>query len=143
MPLITPDTSEMIDTTPLPEGTYKAKVTAAEPKTSKKGNPMIVVKLEVTVPGQDKPRTRQAFLPISGEGAGGFDMILRACHFDDLAEKYKDPNVQPKPAFDTDQLINQELDLVIVPDLYQQLDAAGNPVGSPELRDKIKGYQKR
>ena len=53
-----------------------------------------------------------------------------------------DKNVNPKPAFDTDRLIGQELNVIVAPEYYQRADAAGNKIGEPELRDRIKGYLK-
>lgn len=145
MPVIQPDTSEMVDLSPIPEGTYEAKILEAPSQISKseKRTPMIVPKFEITVPGREKPATRKAFIPTAGEGASGFDMLLRACHFDELADQYKDKNVNPKPSFDTDTLIGQELMVIIAPELYQRQDAAGNAVGEPEVRDRIKGYFKK
>jgi hypothetical protein len=144
MPIIQPDTSEALDLSPIPEGTHKAVIKECPAQLSKeKKTPMIVPKFEITVAGREKPAIRKSFLVTTGEGAGGFDMLLRACHFDELADQYKDPAVNPKPPFDTDQLIGQELDLVIVPDMFQRKDSAGNNLGSPELGDRIKGYQKR
>lgn len=142
MGLLQPDLTEAIDLTPISEGTYKGKIIEAKAELSReKKTPMCVTKFAISV-DEGKPRTRKAYITVSGEGAGAFDQLLRACHFDDLADKYKDPNVQPKPSFDTDQLVGQELNIIIVPDLYQKTDGAGNNVGSPELRDKIKGYLK-
>jgi hypothetical protein len=134
MPVVNPDTSAAQELTALPPATYKAKIKEVEFKTSKSaGNPMIVPKFEVEVPGSDKPRTRQAYLVITGEGAYGFDQLLRACGFDEIADKIKAPAVDgvEKPAFDTDELIGQELNLVIEADSYQG-----------QLRDKIKSFLK-
>ena len=102
---------------PIEPGTYPAKCTNVEFGLSKKGNPMITPTIEVIVNG--KARTRKAFLVTSGEGAMGFDQLLRACGFEDLADKYRDPSVQPKPDFDTDQLIGQEFEVVIDQQLYE------------------------
>lgn len=143
MPLIQPDTSDAVDISPIDGGQYKATIKEAVPEISKeKKTPMIVAKFAIEVPGREKPATRKSYIPTSGEGASGFDMLLRACHFDELAEQYKDKNVNPKPLFDTDQLIGQELLVQIVPEYYQRKDAAGNSFGEPELRDRIKGYLK-
>src|SRR5437867_4389910 len=98
MPLISPDTSDALDMAPLAPGTYKAKIIDVEVKSSKAGNPMIVPKFELVVDG--KRRVRNAFLVINGEGAYGFDQLLRACKFGAVADAYKDKSVQPKPPFD-------------------------------------------
>ncbi len=148
MPVLKPDLTEMVDLSPIAPGTYKAKITEAPTKQSKgdsaKGKKsvwMVVPKFEITVDGADKPRTRTAYLPVEGAGTYGFDQLLRACHFDDLADQYKDPS-QPNPDFDTDQLIGQELQVVIDSEIYQPTDGAGNPQGEPRLQDKIKTFLK-
>lgn len=142
MPVIQPDTSEALDMSPIEPGTYKAKVTEVKTQNSKGSGgkqsvPMIVPKFNVTVDGKD--RARISYLVIQGPGSGGFDQLLRACHMDELADQYKDPG-QPNPPFDTDTLINQELNVVIDTQLYQKLDGSGNPVGEGEKRDYIKTF---
>lgn len=130
MPIIQPDTSQAEDMSPIEPGTYRAKVVSCESKNSKeKGTPMIVPKFEVTVNGSDKPRKRQAYLVITGPGAGGFDQLLRATGFGKLADQLKDPAVQPKPPFDTDQLVGQECQVVVEEELYNN-----------EKRDRIKSF---
>lgn len=129
MPVLNPDTSQAQDfTTPIEPGTYHAKIVACAAQNSKKGNPMIVPKFEITMP-DGKTRTRQAYLVITGEGAMGFDQILRACHMTDLADQLRDPSVSPKPSFDTDTLVGQELQVIIEPNLYEG-----------QKRDQIAGY---
>lgn len=128
MPIINPDTSNMLDMSAIPAGTYPGEIAKADYETSKSsGNPMIVVTTNVEVEGKQRPR--KSYLVISGEGAYGFDQLLRACGFSQLADAYKDPNVQPKPDFDTDQLIGQRVNVIIEPDTY-----------NGQLRDKIKGF---
>jgi hypothetical protein len=126
MPTIQPDTSEAQEMAPIQPGTYAARIAEVDVKTSKQGNPMIVPKFKVNVDG--KERTRQAYLVITGEGAYGFDQLLRATGFANLADQYRDPR-QPNPEFDTDQLIGQELMVVVEPDVYQG-----------QKRDKIQSY---
>lgn len=128
MPLIQPDLSEVDK--PLDPGTYKAKIASVDYKTSKAGNPMIVVKFEIGVetPKGTKVRTRQAYLVITGDGAFNFEQLLRACHFDDVANALKSG---AGPSFDTDELLGQEVNLVIESDVYN-----GNPT------DKITAYLK-
>lgn len=128
MPIIQPDTSLAQEMGPIEPGTYPAKIVDVEYKTSKSGNPMIVVKFDVNVDG--KSRTRNAYVVVSGEGAFGFDQLLRACHFDDLADQYRDPSV-PNPDFDTDNLKGIELQVRIDSELYQG-----------QKRDNIKSYAK-
>lgn len=142
MPVIQPDTSLAQDMAPLEAGTYPAKIVAAPTQVSKteKQNLMVVPKFEINVNG--KTRTRQSYVVVSGEGSLGFDQLLRACHMDDLADQYRDPSVQPKPPFDTDSLIDQELMVVVDQELYQKKLNDGTVVGQPEIRDRIKSYLK-
>lgn len=128
MPVIQPDTSAAQDMGPIEPGTYHAQIVACDFKQSKQGNPMIVPKFDVTVDG--KKRSRTAYLVVTGEGAFGFDQLLRACGFQQLADQYRDPN-QPNPPFDTDSLVGQELNVVVSSEIYQG-----------EKRDAIKGYLK-
>lgn len=130
MPIIQADLSEAQAFTPIEPGTYKAKIVACEFKNSKSGNPMIVPKFEIDVGG--KNRSRNAYLVITGEGAYGFEQLLRAAKFDAVADQYKDPN-QPNPEFDTDSLIGCELNLVIDSDIRKDTN---------EPSDKIKAYLK-
>ena len=129
MPIINPDLSEVKSQGPIEPGVYRAKILEVDYKTSGKGNPMIVPKIEVEV-GQDDKRTRNAYLVITGAGAYGFEQLLRATGFDDIADAYQDKDAQ-KPAFDTDQLIGQELQVQIESDTY-----------NGQLRDTIKSYLK-
>lgn len=127
MPIINPDTSEAVDMSAIEPGTYPAKIVEVASQVSKQGNPMIVPKFQVTVDG--KRRIRKSYLVITGEGAYGFDQLLRATGFSDIADQYKNPSVNPKPPFDTDSLIGQELMVKIDSEMYEN-----------ELRDQIKGY---
>ena len=141
MPIIQPDLSEAADLSPISEGTYPGKIKEAVPEISKeKKTPMIRLKVGVQVDG--KERTRRAYIMTAGPGASGFDQLLRAVHMDELADKYKDPEVTNKPAFDTDTLVDQDVNVIIVPELFQQKGPDGNPIGSPEVRDRIKGFAK-
>jgi hypothetical protein len=114
-PLINPNTSEALDMSPI-KGTRHGKIVSAEPGVSKAGGAKVVVKWEVDVDGQKRPREQH--LAISGKGSGGFDNLLRAVGFSELADKYKDPN-QPNPPFDTDLLTGLEANLVFAPNLYE------------------------
>lgn len=127
-PIINPDTSNMTDMGPIAAGTYPAEITKVDYETSKSsGNPMIVPTFGVEVDGKARPR--KAYLVISGEGAYGFDQLLRSCGFHQLADQYKDKSVNPKPDFDTDALIGQRVNVVIEPDTY-----------NGQLRDRIKSF---
>jgi len=127
-PIINPDTSEAQNMDPIEPGTYPATIVAVDFKTSKSGNPMIVPKFKVMVDG--KERTRQAYLVITGEGAYGFDQLLRATGFDSIADQYKDPG-QENPPFDTDSLLQQTCQVVVDTQMYNN-----------EKRDQIKSYLK-
>lgn len=129
MPLIKPDLKDADSFGPIEEGTYKARVESVEFKTSKNDNPMIVPKFTVWVEG--KERKRVAYLVITGEGAYGFSQLLRACHFEELANIYGDKSVafEDKPEFNTDQLVGQELQVVIGKQLY-----------NGQMRDQITNY---
>lgn len=128
MPIVQPDTAQAEDLSPIEPGTYHAKcIECGNQKGKEKGTQMIVPKFEVSVNG--KTRTRTAYVVIEGKGAWNFDQLLRAVHMDELADQYRDPAVSPKPAFDTDRLVNQELQVVIGPNLYQG-----------QMRDQITGF---
>lgn len=127
-PLIQPDLSTAIDMGPIEAGTYPAEIKNVEAKLSKKQNPMLELDIDVTVKSGEKPRSRKAFLVITGEGAYNFGQLLRATHFDDLAEKYATPGGE-KPPFDSDQLKGQKLNVIIDHQIY-----------NGEKRDFIKSF---
>jgi len=128
MTLITPDTSQSADMSPIEPNTYPAKIASCDFQMSSKGNPMIVPTFVLTVDG--KERTRKSYIVTDGAGAFNFDQLLRACNFTELADTYKNPDVE-HPPFDTDQLVGQELMVVIETQIYQG-----------EKRDAIKTYLK-
>lgn len=132
MPIIQPDTSMAEDFSPL-NSTYHAKIVAVDFQTSKKGNPMIVVDFAVDVPGASKPRDRRSFLVITGAGAMGFDQLLRACGFTEIADQYRDP-AQPNPQFDTDDLLGIELNLAFEKRMYKDQE------GNEKQGDQITAY---
>ena len=124
MPIINPDLSEV--NKPLDPGTYPAEVEGPiEFTTSKNDNPMIVVPFRVDA-GDGKTKKRTARLVITGAGAFGFAQLLRACHFDSVADALQSGQKAP---FDTDQLVGQKLQLVVEQDTWN-----GN------LTDKIVSY---
>jgi len=128
-PLIKPDLTDADSFGPIEPGTYPAKIESVEFKQSGKGNPMIVPKFAIAV--GDKVRKRNSYLVIAGEGAYGFSQLLRATHFDELAQAYGDKSISlaDKPEFNTDDLIGQELMVVLDHQLY-----------NGEMRDTIKNY---
>jgi len=111
MPIINPDTSNMIDMGAIDSGTYTGTIRSIEFQTSKAGNPMIVPSIDIEVDG--KVKTRKTWLVITGEGAYNFDQLLRCCGFSDIADAFKDPSVTNKPEFDTDDLIGCQVNVVI------------------------------
>lgn len=129
MPIINPDTSAMLDMGPIAPGTYLAEIVKVDYGNSKSGNPMIAPNFAITVERGKEPRPRKAYCVIQGEGSYNFDQLLRACGFHAMADVYKDPSVQPKPDFDTDQLVGQRVNVVIEPNMY-----------NGEMRDQIKSF---
>lgn len=113
MPIIQPDTTQAIEFTPIPAGTYPGKVVDVEYKTSKNNNPMVVVSFDVTVEG--KTRKKKSWIVITGEGSYNFDQLLRATGFEEVATRLK---AGEKIPFDTDSLVGQELNLVIEASVY-------------------------
>ncbi|CAB4165415.1 Protein of unknown function DUF669 [uncultured Caudovirales phage] len=130
MPVIYPDTTQMVEMGPIEPGTYPATITAVEGKTSKeKGTPMIVCDFDIVV--GDATRKRKSYIVISGAGAFSFDQILRATGFENVAEQIKNGEKVP---FDTDAMIGQELLVVIDKEVRRD---------NGELSDKIKTYMKK
>lgn len=127
MPVIFPDTSTMIDMGPIADGVYPAKILEVLVETSKKGNQMIVPKFDVNI-GEGKTKHRKSYIVIAGEGSYNFDQLLRACHFDDLADSIK---AGQKPPFDSDSLVGQECQVIIKTELVDN-----------QTRDNISGYLK-
>lgn len=125
MPIINPDLTEALEMGPLDPGTYPAEIEAVEAQTSKKGNPMIVVDFKVKAGDREVPR--KGYLVITGAGAYGFEQLLRATGFDEIADAFKQPG--QKPAFNTDDLVGQKLNVVIEPNEY-----------NGQIRDQIAGY---
>lgn len=117
MPILTPDTSSAQDFSRIDLGTYRAKIGKVESQQSKKGNPMIVPTFLLTVNNME--REVESFLVITGKGAMGFDKLLRAAGFGELADKYRDASVQPKPPFDTDALVGKVVNVVIDHQMYE------------------------
>lgn len=133
MPVLQPDTSAAEDfSKPINPGTYPAKIVACDGGKSKAGNQKIMPKLKINVDGET--RTRTGHHVVSGEGAMTFDQLLRSAGLGELADAYRDKTVSPKPPFDTDALVGQEVMVVIGPNLYTRDD------GTTEMRDQIDGY---
>lgn len=132
--MLTPDTAEGVDLlAPIEPGTYAAEITAALPKTSKKGGAMLEVKVTVDVQGKEKKRT--GYVMVSGPGAASFDQLLRATHNDKVADIYKDATIPAaqKPEFDEQSLVGQRVMVVIDSQINQQ---------DGSTRDNIKSWLK-
>jgi len=134
MPVLQPDTSQAEDfSTPIEPGTYPARIVECPGGKSKVGNDKIMPKFKIRTP--DGERTRMSHLVISGEGAMGFDGLLRAARMSELADAYRDKALKQKPPFNTDSLVGVELQVVIGPNLYH------NPnTGQDEKRDQIDSF---
>jgi len=128
MPMIQPDTSAATEMQAIAPGTYAGKILKVDYGMSAKGNPMLTITYELQVDG--KARVRKGYHVITGEGAYGFDNLLRSTGFDAIADQYKAKDGE-KPSFDTDDLIGKELQIVIDSQLYNN-----------ELRDQIKSFLK-
>ena len=126
MALINPDLTGIKGLEAINPGVYPAKITKADPGVSKAGNPIVKAEFDVTV--DNDSRHRFASIPTSGAGAFMFEQLLRATHFDDVADKLK---AGEPTSFDTDSLIGQEINLQIESDMY-----------NGAVTDKIKGYLK-
>lgn|SRR5512138_1500396 len=112
MPIIEPDLSQ-IQSNVIEPGTYRAKITSADPGISSSNNPKIVAKLDVDVNG--KTYHRQSHLVTSGAGAFNFESLLRAVHMGDIADRLR---AGEKVPFDTDSLIGQEVAVVVEASIY-------------------------
>lgn len=131
MPIIKPDLTEAVKFTVMEDGTYLATIKDADFQTSKeKGTPMVVPTLEIDYRGE--MQTRKAYLPITGKGAGGFEQLLRACHFDELADAYSSPEVTDKPEFNTDDLRGQEVQVIVTQSMY-----------NGQMRDNVTGFLRK
>ena len=124
MPILTPDTSNILGN--IPPGTYPADITEAEAQVSKKGNAMVVPTFSITVDG--KQYTRKAYVVVEGPGAFNFDQLLRAVGQASLADRYR---AGEKVPFDTDTLKGAHLNIIIDTEIRDNQE-----------RDTIKGYLK-
>lgn len=122
MPILTPDTSNILGN--IPAGTYPADITSCEAAQSKKGNNMIVPTFSITVDG--KQYTRKAWVVVEGPGAFNFDQLLRAVGQVELADRYR---AGEKVPFDTDTLVGQHLNVVVDTEIRDNQE-----------RDVIKSY---
>ena len=103
MPLLNPDLS---DVGALPPDVYDATISIMpERDTSKKGNEMVVVDVDIEyTPG--KVHTVTDYLVTTGKGARKFGQILRATGFKAEADSFANPQV-PNLPFNSDDLLGQ------------------------------------
>jgi hypothetical protein len=124
MPIIQPDLSDVTSNDP-PVGTWPGLIVAVEDKPSKKGNPMLTVTVAMEIDGQ-KYELR-GYHVYTGKAAYGYENLLRACRYDDVADALKRGERLP---FNTDDLLQQPVQVVV----EVQPDDNGNP------RKQIKQY---
>lgn len=108
MALITPD---LTDVGAIKPGTYRGRVVAVQQGVSKAGNAKEIVTFELSV--GDKKRNKDAHMVTSGAGARNFMQFLKCAGFGEYVRALKDENIQPKPDFDDDELIDCEVLCVI------------------------------
>lgn len=119
--LIEANLSEVEEMTPVPAGTYQARITAVEAKESKAGNPYLNWKSELI--GEDvNGRIVFHTTPISGKGAFRLQELYRAATHEVLSKE--------SPSFDTEQIIGKE----VLMTLTYGVDQEGNPRQWPEVK---------
>lgn len=125
MPLITPDFSEV--TGAVPPGTYGARITDCEQKTSQAGSTYLNWKL--TLFGNPAVNDRVVFLstPISGKGAFRLQELYKAATGEDMAKG------QP---LDTDMLLTRQVTATLV----EGRDQNGEPRKFPDVKS-VSAYQ--
>lgn len=128
MPVIQPDVSEMTDFQASRPNTYKAVIKAAPIVKSKEPNKNtgkytngIFAEFEFTAPrlsdGEERKITRRKWLATDGKGTFSFDQLLRCAGYKEIAEEMK---ARPgQVAFDTDDLVNKEVNLVVTTVTYE------------------------
>lgn len=127
MPTITPDFTEAVESTmsdePMPAGEYQVRVTDAEMKTSKAGNPYIKWKLQVF--GMEGDLARFNNWPIfyntmlTGRGAGILKSFLKC-----VMPEYEGG------AIDTDEALGAECIVNVKPGMKPD----GTPSGWPDVK---------
>ncbi len=118
-PQITPDFSEAAGLKP---GTYDARITSGEVKTSKNNN--TYVKWQLTTISADPKFADQVVYHntmTTGRGAGMLQSFFKAAMGEELGSGQ---------AFDTEQLLGREVNITVVEGKDQQ----GNPTSWPEIK---------
>lgn len=121
MAVIIPDFSEVTERTPVAPGTYSARITDCEAKTSKTGNDYLNWKM--TLFGTPEIANRVIFhmTPVKGKGAFRLQELYKAAKGEDISKGAQ---------FDTDQLIGSELSVTLV----EGRDQDGNVRSFPDVK---------
>jgi hypothetical protein len=107
MPIIKPNLADVVSNDP-PVGTWPATITEVTDKVSGAGNPMLVVRCAMEVDGQKYELS--GFHVYTGRAAYSFENLLRATHFDDVADQLR--RGQPLD-FNTDNLLHQPVQVTV------------------------------
>ncbi len=123
---IQPDFSEAQDITPIPPGTYNARITGVGSKESKKGDMYLRWELEIFGSDNSKLNNRKFWYNtmVSGPGAGGLKRLLGAVG---LA-------AETGTQFDTEALLGKEVRVT----LAEGKDQHGNVSIYPEVKSVAK-----
>lgn len=129
MPNITPDFSEAVEATPIPDGVYNARITEAKVEKAKKSGDAFL-KWKLTIFGAEGDAAKYNGWPvfyntmIGGKGAGMLKTLIKAA-----------TGVEPAGAFDTDELLGKEVTLT----LKQRMQEDGTPAAWPDVKS-VKAY---
>lgn len=127
MPIITPDFSEASESSPVPAGVYKARITGVEekstgPNSKNPGSPYLNWKLTIFGAEGDFARQNNRILfmmtMLSGGGAGRLKDLAKAAL-----------GSVPEP-FDTDLLMGKEIEVVVA----ERFNQDGTPSNFPDVK---------
>lgn len=121
MPLIHPDFSEVKSDSPVPAGTYSARVKECELKESKAGTAYLYWKIELFGSPEINNRIVFTATPIRGPGAFRLQQFYRATMHQEINSKI---------GFDTDSLLGKELSVT----LSERKDSEGNVMPFPDVK---------
>lgn len=104
MPKITPDFSEVLESSPVPAGTYSVRIEKAELKDSKAGNSYINWQLRIFGASGELQKQNNRVVSLM--------TMLKGPAADRLQRLYKvtTGTTPPKDGFDTDELIGKEFE---------------------------------
>ncbi len=128
MPIITPALDEVVSYDP-PVGTHEGTIVDVIDKPSSTGNPMLTVESLLEVDGLKY--AIRGYHVYTGRSAYGFENLLRATHFDDVADKLKKGE---RLNFDTDELKGQRVQVIV----EERVDNR-DPSGQTKTKG-VKGY---